>query len=185
MAEGGNGSTAAGKAETSSGQEKGKQEKDLTKIDRVVEELKALRDDELFQMDLKDPLCLKAIKYWTTSLDERKEDAQAFAQIQENYKVQQVFQKLKKLQHACRQVPMGVPLKAVLAGEINPLYGVQRPRPKVSPTAASSTKPVPPMEVKSWVDRMLSLSWTRVATWWVLQVAVLLVAWGLYGNRLT
>lgn len=161
-----------------------KQDKDLAKIDRVVKELTALRDDELFQMDLKDPMCLEAIEYWTTAPEKRKKDAQSFAAIQENYKVQAVFQKLKKLQHACRQIPMGVPMKAVLAGKIDPLYGIERPAPNPSPRPVSPQQTQDMQKSSSRLDTLLALSRNKVVLWWTVQIGIILLALRLYDIRL-
>lgn len=149
---------------------------DNEKIDRVVRELESLRNDELFQMDLKDPMCLRAIEYWTTTPEQRDTRSQEkiTAQYHDNYKVESVFNKLKKLQFACKQIPMGVPLKAVLAGEIDPLFGLERPKKKSVNKPAAELYKKPETAVEEPGPSILTKR--NVALWWTVQVAFIAVA---------
>jgi len=85
--------------------------------------LTGLRDDEFFQDDLKDPDVRAAIDHWTGK--QRLSNKEAQKRFNENYKVLQVLEKLKRLQHACREAKIAVPLAALLAGKTDPFYGVE------------------------------------------------------------
>mmetsp|Transcript_4020 Transcript_4020/g.4643 ORF Transcript_4020/g.4643 Transcript_4020/m.4643 type:complete len:198 (+) Transcript_4020:97-690(+) len=89
----------------------------------VVKVLESLQQDELFQMDLKDRDCLEAIRHWTQ--EERASAEVIEKKFNQSYRIQNVYSKLKMVQAACREVPMGVPINAILAGSTNPYYGVE------------------------------------------------------------
>uniref|UniRef100_A0A7S3V077 Uncharacterized protein n=1 Tax=Aplanochytrium stocchinoi TaxID=215587 RepID=A0A7S3V077_9STRA len=90
---------------------------------RVVKILDSFKEDGLFQMDLQDEECLAAIRHWTQ--EKRADPSFVERRFNNNYRIQNVYNKLKVIQAACRQVPMGVPINAILAGSTDPYYGIR------------------------------------------------------------
>jgi hypothetical protein len=84
-------------------------------IGRVEEAMVALKQDEFFQTDLKDPAVIRAINHWTGK--QRLPPAEA-NKFQDNYQVMAVLQKVRRLQATCRDAGFGVPLDRVLKGEV-------------------------------------------------------------------
>ena len=84
-------------------------------VARVEDALRALKRDDLFQMDLKDPAVLCAINHWTGR--KRLPAEQANRLMSDNYRIRAVLERIRRLQSVCREAGIGVPIDRVLKGQ--------------------------------------------------------------------
>jgi len=138
-------------------------------LGRVRGALEALREDELFQMDLGDEEVRAAIEHWSGR--KRLSYQEAEERFEENYKVLQVLGKLKALQAECKRAGIGVPLKALLEGKTDPFHGIElRKEEDRRKEEAAASLPLSREELPGKSSDLLTLSLRNVAVWWSFQI---------------
>ena len=163
---------------------------------KVIEGLLGtLKEDELFQSDLKDTEVKAALMHWTNKKRLNRDEAEK--RFEENYRVQSVLGKIAQLQQAYRQAGLGVNLEAVLAGSTDPLYGLKKPKQNEENSNIMEDKKVIKQDIpiveeektkengekekeeeisitresKSWLE----LTFSNIAIWWSVQIVIVAV----------
>ena len=85
-------------------------------LERVMDVAAHLLRDESFVDDLRQPKVLAALDHWTDR--KRLPTERAEALFAEDYRVSSVFGKIRNLQEACTRAGVGVPLDALVSGDL-------------------------------------------------------------------
>ena len=148
----------------------------------AVKVLESLSQDELFQNDLKDSVVQQTLRHWTErDASKRLHPEEARNRFNDNYKVKNVFRRIKQLEVVCKEVPMKISLKAVLAAKTDPFCGIES-LPNASDASNREEpgfpvfKPVNEMEQLSTAELFMKytdLNLPNIFLWWSVQILLL------------